>query len=322
MQNPEQASFEEETTTQTNGNSRRPKRLSTRLMQLIRRIHLYSGLLLLPWVLLYGITGAMYNHQWLFPEVAMQPLSEEVIATTPMKEFPTPEGFAQQVVDTLQAATPQSEILLAENSRAEFTGDLLFEVFANGERHVVHIDPVTQESHLVTFPENPETPVPVIEDLQSFIKIDNDPHVSALNSVRPLLDEAGITSGNPKPFGWAKLNFLATVDGELARVTYVLKDGHVDVTHYNGDDGFTPRAFFMRLHTSHGQSPHWNGRSLWSLFVDTMAIAMVTWALSGVLMWWQIKRTRWIGAALLLISIATAAFMYISMQDFYATTKL
>lgn len=84
----------------------------------------------------------------------------------------------------------------------------------------------------------------------------------------------------------------------------------------------TPRQFFLRLHTSHGQPPHWNGRMYWSLILDAMAIAMVTWGISGLVMWWQIKRTRLIGSVVILASLITASGLYVAMMDFYATTKL
>ena len=122
--------------------------------------------------------------------------------------------------------------------------------------------------------------------------------------------------------GWCKLNLLVTVDGQPARVTYVLRDGHVDVTRFTGEPGMSLRGFFLRLHTSHGRPPHWNGRMFWSMFVDAMAIAMVIWGLTGLVMWWQIKRTRIIGAAVIAVSMMCAAGMYMGMIHFYATTKL
>ena len=38
------------------------KMTKSRLIKLIRRIHLYLGLTLVPWVFLYGITAILFNH--------------------------------------------------------------------------------------------------------------------------------------------------------------------------------------------------------------------------------------------------------------------
>jgi hypothetical protein len=291
-------------------------------MILIRRIHLYSGLMLLPWVLLYGVTGAMFNHQELFPEPTIQAVPASVLDNSPMTKFPSPQQFAEQVVKSLQAASNGATITLVDDHRAEFTNNMMFELHESGNRYVVHIDPVSRASKVFNIPHNEEQPEALLKNVHN-ISLSPNPLEAARSSVASVLKAADVdTQQNPHPFGWTKLNFLASVNGEPARVTYVLKDGHVDVTRFEGQDGMTPRHFLLRLHTSHGQSPHWNGRSIWSLFVDAMAIAMVTWALSGLLMWWQIKRTRLIGAGLIAISLIMAAVMYLQMHDYYATTKL
>ena len=84
----------------------------------------------------------------------------------------------------------------------------------------------------------------------------------------------------------------------------------------------TMRSLFLRMHTTHGQPPHWNGRMIWSVFADVMAAAMVLWGLSGVVMWWQVKRTRLLGGLVLLASLGTGIAVYVSVVHFYATTRL
>ncbi|APZ95337.1 PepSY domain-containing protein [Fuerstiella marisgermanici] len=299
-----------------------PRRLWSRFKILIRRIHLYSGLFLLPWVFLYGVTGAMFNHQGLFPSMAIQQIDQQVVADSAIKDFPTPAAFAQQVVDTLQQSAADAKITLAENHGAEFTNDVMFEVKEAGQQHVVYIDPIAQTAQVKTPPKNEEELQPLLSDIRN-ISLKPDPLDDARRSAAEIFSSVGIQSSDePKPFAWTKLNFLADVDGELARVTYVLKDGHVDLTKHTGEDGMSPRNFLLRLHTSHGQPPHWNGRMFWSLAVDTMAIAMVCWGLTGLFMWWQLKRARILGTMVIACSLVTAAVMYFSIHDFYVATKL
>lgn len=302
--------------------TQRPRRLVSRITIVVRRLHLYAGLFLLPWVFMYGVTGAMFNHQWLLPEVAMRAVETEQLVDTPLASFPTAEELAQQVVESLQSSAPDTTISLATNHGAEFNNNVILEVRASGAKHAVHIDPVRQSANVVLHPENEEPLQPLLEEISN-ITLASDPYTLAREAVPQIMAEAGIdASPSVKPMGWCKLNFLADVNGEPARVTYVLRDGHVDVTRYQGEDGMSPRQFFMRLHTSHGQPPHWNARMFWSVALDTMAIAMVTWALTGLVMWWQIKRTRLIGGIVIALSWVTAAWMVFSMIHFYATTKL
>lgn len=304
---------------ETNTQNRRPW---GRVKLLIRRIHLYAGLLMLPWVFLYGVTGAMFNHQSLFPDVVFQHVSSDIVADSSMSGFPDAGDLAQQIVDRLRTSASDTTIALAADARAEFTNDLMFEVNTSGIKHVVHIDPVSKSSKLITYPRNDNQPDRMLPSL-NHIRLDPDPLDAARTATSQILNSAGIAfQGTPRPFGWTKLNFLAEVDGRLARITYVLKDGHLDIVEFNGDHGMSTRGFLMRLHTSHGQPPHWNGRMFWSLLTDAMAIAMVCWGLTGLYMWWQMKRTRVFGSLVIGISLIAATFLYFGMHQFHAATML
>ncbi|MCA8995910.1 MAG: PepSY domain-containing protein [Planctomycetaceae bacterium] len=290
-------------------------------MILIRRIHLYAGLFLLPWVLLYGITGAMFNHQELFPAVRFEAVDASLVRDAGMAEFPSPGELAQQVADAIEQ-TANVEVVLNKGQSPEFTSPILFETYDGDGQHVVQIDPIQQTARLLHRPPNAEQEESLLQNVQN-IQLSPNPHQAAHDSARAIFAKHGLSSADQaKPLGWTKLNFLASVDGQPARITYVLKDGHIDVTKYTGEDGMIPRQFLLRLHTAHGQPPHWNMRMFWSLFVDAMALAMVTWGITGLVMWWQIKRTRLIGTVLIAVSLLVAAVMYFGMMDFYATTKL
>lgn len=306
-------------TSKRNGDRRK---WTSKINILIRRVHLYTGLFLLPWVILYGVTGAMFNHLGLFPRISVQPVSDKVVADSRMAEFPTPQALAEQVVAALKEADHDADITLAADSNAEFTNDILFEVKDADGQHVVHINPVDKTAWIGTQPQNEETPKSLLNNVRN-IKLAPNPQEIAQQAATSILTavEPDVTA-HPKALGWTKLNFLANVNGKPARITYVLKDGHVDINEFTGDDGMPLRQFFLRMHTSHGQPPHWNGRMFWSLAVDTMAIAMVCWAVTGVFMWWQLKRTRFIGGLVIALSIITATVMYLNLESFYAATRL
>lgn len=302
--------------------SRRPRKLRSRILMLLRRVHLYIGLFLLPWVFLYGITGAMFNHHDLFPETTIQHIPAEQLAQSPLADFPSAAELAQQVVQAMRQAAPESTIEWDPSHPPQFSNPLMLQFQQDGLKHAVHFDPVDKSAALLSFPPDREAPERLLNEVDE-VRIDPDPQQLAVQSVPAVLQHTGVdTSPATEPLGWTKLNFLATVDGQPARVTYVLRDGHLDVIRYTAQDGFTPRRFFLRLHSGHGRSPHWNARMLWSLFIDTMALAMVTWGVTGVLMWWQIKRTRIVGGVVILLSISTATAMYFSMMHFYATNQL
>ncbi|MGL4423985.1 MAG: PepSY domain-containing protein, partial [Gemmataceae bacterium] len=67
------------------------------------------------------------------------------------------------------------------------------------------------------------------------------------------------------------------------------------------------RRFLLRLHTAHGYPTETNSRWAWALIVDAMAVTMCFWGLTGLIMWWQIKATRRLGAVVLILSALAAA---------------
>lgn len=303
-------------------NGRRPRRLSSRLLILLRRVHLYAGLFLLPWVLLYGVTGAMFNHAGLFNVGETQVIGSGGTHASTFAEFPQGDELADAVVQALRQAAPDVAVTRQVDHPAEFTNELMFELRESGQRHVVQLNPLTGSASVTTQPDQDNSPQRLLSELHH-VQLTPDPHRIARQAAAQVLQQAEVqTAQAPAPLGWTKLNFLADIDGQPARITYVLKDGHVDIFQYTGEPEAGLRNFLLRLHTSHGQSPHWNGRSLWSLLVDAMALAMVTWALTGLVMWWQIRRTRLWGTAVIVLSAVTATGLYLAMTDFYSTTLL
>lgn len=290
----------------------------------MRRLHLYAGLFLLPWVFLYGITGAMFNHIGLFPSGTIHEVTASHLAESTMSDFPTPEALAQDVVASLKAAAPEAGIELRSDHQAAFNNNVVLETRASGQKYVVHIDPIGKAARIVRPPENKELAEQqaLLRQIRN-LKLDPNPYEKARAAVPDIFSSAGLAEpATPKPLGWCKLNFLVDIDGEPARVTYVLRDGHVDINRFTGEDGMIPRATFLKLHTFHGRTPGSSARNVWSLFLDAMAIAMVTWGVTGLIMWWQLKSLRLVGGIVIAISIATALTLYFNMEAFHALTKM
>src|SRR5690606_19450120 len=73
------------------------------------------------------------------------------------------------------------------------------------------------------------------------------------------------------------------------------------------------RDLLLRLHKTHGYDAGFGARTLWAIVVDLMGGAMIAWGLSGLLMWWQLVRTRGTGLACLALSLAAAAALGVAM---------
>ncbi len=216
---------------------------------------------------MYGVTGAMFNHLGLFPRLQIQPVDPTAVASSGMSNFPDADALAAQVAETIQKEVGSARVELQKDSRAEFTNEISFEVKNNGLQHVVYIDPVTHESWVGTMPKNDEDPQPLLPSIRN-VKLTPDPQETAHKAAAKLLEQAGLLNGkDPQPFGWTKLNFLASVDGEPARITYVLKDGHVDINRFTATtaclcDTFCCGCILRTVSRRHGTVDR-SGRWLW-----------------------------------------------------------
>ena len=75
------------------------------------------------------------------------------------------------------------------------------------------------------------------------------------------------------------------------------------------------RRFLTRMHLSHGypmssSSTKW----FWAIGADAIALVMIYWGGSGLIMWWQIKSTRRWGLALLVLSAVLATGLAVGMH--------
>jgi hypothetical protein len=101
----------------------------------VRPVHLYLGLFLFPWALLYGVTAFLFNHPTAFGDQLTATFGRDAFAGTPLEGTPDPQAIAEQVVAKLnETQRPTSTYTLA--GAAKFTGKelVLAKVEADGSR--------------------------------------------------------------------------------------------------------------------------------------------------------------------------------------------
>lgn len=117
----------------------RPKRrpLLKRAMHAVRRAHLYFGLFLLPWAVLYGITGFLFNHPTAFSDAPTTSFGTGELAGTPMESVPAPAEVATQVVAGLNARAKDGKTYtLVEPEKARWANTFASATVKTGDREV------------------------------------------------------------------------------------------------------------------------------------------------------------------------------------------
>jgi hypothetical protein len=104
---------------------------SNKLMLLVRRAHLYLGILLMPWALLYGISGYLFNHPTHFQDASLRAFGASAVAGTPLGNRLNAERVAEEVVETLQARFDRAGSRIERLDKSPYwVGDY---IFASGE---------------------------------------------------------------------------------------------------------------------------------------------------------------------------------------------
>jgi hypothetical protein len=99
---------------------RRP--LGKRILQVIRRLHLYAGLFMIPWVALYAFTGFLFNHGLWLSEHPTITFGREVTQGTALEGLTDAATLAGEVTAVLRerarADGRSSDMRLVEPARA------------------------------------------------------------------------------------------------------------------------------------------------------------------------------------------------------------
>ena len=326
--------------------ARRRRPLRRRVVHVIRRGHLYCGLFLLPWVLLYGVTAFLFNHPEAFPDRPMATFGRDALAGTPLELPPAPADLAAAVVAGLNArAEPGTCYALADPSDARFTREFAFATArADGQEVSVLLEVNgtggTVRSRPVT-PPKPEEPAPFAVGAspkggrtkggdrpapKSTPRTEGlalpDPFGERVKAAVPVvLERTGFPAGDVTVTSVPDVSFRITDGERVWRATYNPLTGAVGgkPDGESSGEGLSTRSFLLRLHTAHGYpGDPGEARWVWAVVVDAMAFVMVFWALSGLVMWWQIRATRRAGLVVLLLSAAVATWVGFSMHEMMA----
>lgn len=285
-------------------------------MKWIRRLHLYAGLLLFPWIILYGITACLFNHPDLFSD---RPASE----TLQIPGMPAADHLAEQLVKSIQEKSKDAGITgrqfrLITGEGAFYSRNLsALATMADGQTCSVSLNLSTGQA--TTRQRTPRTPAqsgPAFA--QGKHTVADNPIEQAKQAIPVALKSAGLDCKEIQIQQSPELEFQLDVDGEVWDMKYNLQRGTLSARNSESASNLTVRNFLLRLHLSHGYPSEQNVRWFWAIIVDVMFVAMVFWGVSGMFMWWQLRAQRRIGLVLILLSASLATWLTWGMHQLFS----
>ena len=314
--------------------------LRKRVMHLLRRGHLYFGLLLFPWAILYGITAFLFNHPTAFSEQPTATFDRAALAGTPAENLPAPQTQAELVLAKLnEAQKPTTPYKLAGDAKYSGREFAFATVKANGLTVNVLLDVKngggTVRSNPTVETKTPEKAPFATGSAKSAptrggggakgprptassegIQLDSSVADRFKAAIPTILERTGFPAGEVTVTSVPDISFPVEAEGRTWTANYNSLTGAVS----GAPEGEKPptelgwRRFLLRLHLAHGYPGEVNGRFAWALIVDAMAFTMCFWGLTGLLMWWQIKATRVFGFLILVASAAAATAIAFAMH--------
>jgi hypothetical protein len=282
-------------------------------MKLVRRTHMYAGLFLVPWVFLYGVTAFLFNHPDAFPDREVRTVSRPETAGTPLEGMPGADELATRVVEALNARAGERYRLTAP-ANATLSRPLFVTATGRGREHTVRYD-LDSGGLTVRSTASAGQPPRGVPDGE-VIRLEDSPRERLARGVPALLGRLGIEADAVTVRNPPDLIFDIEAEGRRWRAAYNLQTERVSVRPAGDTAGrLSNRRFLTGLHLAFGYPAKWDARRAWAVLVDAMSLAMVSWGLSGLLLWWQMRSLRRLGSLVLVASVFAAAAIALGMHD-------
>lgn len=274
-----------------------------------RRVHLYLGLLLWPIVLLFAITGLSFNHPTVGRGLRTKQVSaDELQRVTGFRPW-DPERIAASVVERLNGDS--GSYRLSDDHDARFSGWPVFAAPTERGREVLILSLDSGSATLTERPSPPAPPKPPFAGAE--VRLDGYDLEELARRLSPVLAAHGIeTQGDLAPRGKSSPEVrFRLVDGQGVtwNVVYDLATGKLSGREASAAPQRTWAEALEAIHKQHHFPPHQDITFWWALLADATAITLILWALSGLVMWWQLRRLRKAGAVVIAVALTLATVM-------------
>ena len=302
------------------------------------------GLFLFPWAMLYGFTGFLFNHPLVMSDQPLETFGREVWRGTPMEAIPDLEVTAGQVIESIKqrhgsAAADMTRVIVqpvryandfafATVKTAEGDIGLLFDALGGGGtiRRTQAVKPTGREEAFpwAVGPAAPQAKEDRIRaegsgnpaDISGHLALENSLADRLNASIPSMLKAREIPAGQVKITSVPDLTFVVETQGRLWKVSYNALKGTVTGKPLGTvAPPISWRRYLTRMHLTHGYpTSSTSTKWFWVIGADALALVMIYWGGSGLLMWWQIKSTRRWGLVVILLSASTAALLAVRMH--------
>lgn len=274
-------------------------------------MHLYSGLLLAPWAAFFGLSALLFNHPNVGESGSTRHMNQAQLEQLTSLEPRHPEPSAEAVVAAMRDAG-LGAYTVDPAFTPYFEGPALLTAPGDGVQYTALVDLARGDAEIRTAPHHEGISAAPFAGVElSPLGLRSSDVQAQLES---LLSELDLEAQHPleaHPRRTPSLEFRAIdAAGTTWNVVYDLGSGELSGRRAAGPSGHRVKRIIAGLHTTHHFPARKGARFAWVLIADVTALVLIYWALSGLLMWTQLKRFRRVGAILIAVSLGAAVVVF------------
>jgi hypothetical protein len=274
---------------------------------------------MIPWVMVYAITGFLFNHSTFWPNEGAAPdvhrLEKDAFRGTALENWPTSQELAAQVTEELNRRSASRPYRLVREQTAHYNWHSYSAwVMGGGQEHRIDVEIASGVGAVQSKPiANDAAPFATVEDVRI-----RSPLPDRIKSGVPLVLEAvGLRGDKLNGQSVPELTFTLEAEGQMWEVRYDPNTGRVKGQPTASATAATFHRFLNNLHFSVGYPSSGGPRWYWALAVDAGVVCLTFWCISGLFMWWQIKAVRRAGVVVLLSSVLMAGVLALAMYGVF-----
>ncbi len=295
--------------------ARAPRFRSGKALLVVRRVHMYAGIVMLPWIFFFGLSGLLFNHPNIGAELRASRVSTEQLSARALTAW-QPQRAAESVVAALNQQ-PGRRYRLDGERAPELSGFTLLAAPAPEGRYTLLLDMQRLSGVLVSrtrrertggssFPET-QLSLPALSTLDVERKVEG---LIAQHGLAPVEE----LKASPKVA--PSVRFRARDErGVLWNLSFDTRSQIVSGRRADAFPSLGAAQVLAAMHTTHHFPLRFGPLFLWALFEDLLGLTMMIWAITGLVMWWQMKRTRLLGGVVLSLALGAAAWTMLGTLD-------
>lgn len=274
---------------------------------LVRRVHLFLGLFFLPWVLLFGVTGLLFNHPGLGSDFEREHFDKTTLANAGLVKWKDATVVARELESAFVKLGNEEGAPTWKIENAHYEDDVRLRFQANNSDHFITLD-VDGEwgTHSTRGRRSPayESEYRLMDESAPRLR-------STPESKKALAQLLHLEPDNIRKLEWTsgpRLRATLVDGGKSYDLRYDLGSGKLALSP-NGESVDSPRevrSSLTRLHTLAAYPASVGGRWFWALLVDGVALSLVLWVLTGLFMSWQIIKLRRVALIAIASGIVTS----------------